>query len=210
MQIIWLGHAAFKIIDKEVTVAIDPYDSVGLRMPKFTAQILVCTSKKPDHYNTEAIKGEPFLIDGPGEFEIKDVFIYGVDCPSLDKDPKNKITLFTVEMEGIKVGHLGDIQIDNLSEAQMEILNGVDILLVPVGGQGMVDAPKAVKLVQQIEPRIIIPYSYSVPGLSLKLDKIDVFLKEMGAAKAETLPKLLIKEKDLPQEESKVILLAKE
>lgn len=202
MQIIWLGHAAFKIIEKEVTVAIDPYDGIGLRMPKFGGNVVICTSKKPDHYNLEAIKGEPFVIEGPGEYEIKEVFVVGTKC--------DDITLYTVEIDGVKLAHLGDIKTDTLNEKQMEVLNGVDILLVPIGGKDMIGTEGAVKIISQIEPRIVIPYSYAVPGLTLKLDKLDGFLKEMGAAKAETMSKLNIKEKDLPQEESKVIVLTKE
>jgi len=202
MQIIWLGHAAFKIIEKEVTVAIDPYDGIGLRMPKFGGNIVVCTSKEPDHYNLDAVKGEPFVIDGPGEYEIKDVFVVGVKSQD--------ITLYTVEIDGVKLAHLGSLNTDTLTQAQMEVLNGVDILLLPIGGKDMVGTQGAIKIISQIEPRIIIPYGYAVPGLSLKVDKLDGFLKEMGAQKAETMSKLTIKEKDLPQEESKVIVLTKE
>ena len=80
MTIFWLGQAAFKIIDKEVIIAIDPYDKIGLKMPKFQAEILLITHDHSDHNYRDAIKGDPFIIDSQGEYEVKNVFVYGLSA----------------------------------------------------------------------------------------------------------------------------------
>jgi L-ascorbate metabolism protein UlaG (beta-lactamase superfamily) len=211
MIISWLGHSAFKIQDKDVTLVIDPYDKIGLKMPKIQADILLITHEHEDHNNIEAIKGEPFLIKGPGEYEVKNIFIYGI---TLDHDNKNgaergKLTAYLMEIEGIKVAHLSDIGQDSLTDEQMELFEGVDILLIPVGGEYTINGAGAVKIISQIQPRIVIPMHYKIPGVNLKLETVDKFLKEFGVAAPEKLDKLKISKKDLPQEETKVIILNK-
>lgn len=211
MIISWLGHSAFKIQDKTVTLAIDPYNKIGSNMSKFQADILLISLDQEDHNYGEAIKGEPFLIDGPGEYEIKNVFVYGVPVYHDDKNEaaKSKMTAFVIEMEGIKVAHLSDLGQQSLTAEQLDLLEGVDVLLIPVGGNETIDANGAVKIISQIQPRIVIPMHYKISGLSNKLEGVDKFLKEFGAGSAETMEKLKISKKDLPQEITKVILLNK-
>jgi len=120
MIINWLGHSAFKIQFKDVTLAIDPYDKIGLKMPKFQADILLISHEHDDHNNMAAIKGEPFLINGPGEYEVKNVFIYGIPGFHDNKQgaEKGKITMYLIEAEGIKIAYLSDLGQANLTEAQ--------------------------------------------------------------------------------------------
>lgn len=204
MTIFWHGQGAFKIMEKEVVVAIDPHDKSGFKMPKFQASVLLVTDQKDEFINAEGLRGDSFVIDGPGEYEVKNVFVYGIPAEKKDGKP---ITIYLIEMDGIKVAHLGMINQDTLTDKQMEILEGVDILLVPIGGGDTLTATKAVKLISQIQPRIVIPMYYKVPGLSLKLEGLDAFLKEYGVAKSEPTDKLKISKKDLPQEETKVEIL---
>ena len=205
MIIFWHGQGAFKIVDKEVVVAIDPHDKTGLKMPKFQASVLLVTDTKDENINAEGLRGESFVIDGAGEYEVKNVFVYGIPA---DKQEGEKITIYLIEMEGIKIGHLGTINQDTLTDKQMEILEGVDILLVPIGGNNTLNATKAVKIISQIQPRIVIPMYYKVPGLSVKLDALETFLKEYGVAKPEAMDKFKVSKKDLPQEETKVVVLS--
>ncbi|MFA5188256.1 MAG: MBL fold metallo-hydrolase [Patescibacteria group bacterium] len=211
MTIFWLGQAAFKIVDKEVTVAIDPYDKIGLKMPKFQAEILLITHDHSDHNYLDAIKGEPFVIDSQGEYEVKNVFVYGLPAYHDNKQgaESGQITVYVIEMEGMKIAHLGDIGQDSLTDEQLEELEGVDILLIPVGGEETINATGAVKIISQIQPRIVIPMHYKIPGVNIKLDPLDKFLKEFGVASPEKMDKLKINKKDLPQEETKVIVLEK-
>lgn len=212
MIINWLGNSAFKIQDKEVVMAIDPFsDKIGLKMPKFQADIVLITHDHEDHNNPEAIKGEPFLIDNPGEYEVKNVFIYGISGFHDNKEgvERGKITMYLLEIEGIKIAHLGDLGQHTLTTEQLELLEGTDILLIPVGGNFTIDGAEAVEIISQIQPRIVIPMHYKIPGLNLKLEGVEKFLKEFGVTSPEKMEKLKINKKDLPQEETKVIILEK-
>ena len=211
MIISWLGQSAFKIQDKDLTIAIDPYDKIGLKMPKFQADILLITHDHDDHNNVEAIKGDPFLINGAGEYEIKNVFVYGLRAFHDNEQgaQRGRITIYLIEYEGVKVAHLSDLGQENLTERQLEKLEGVDVLLIPVGGEDTINGIGAVKIISQIQPRIVIPMHYKIPGVTMKLDSVDKFLKEFGVATPEKMDKLKISKKDLPQEETKVILLEK-
>lgn len=214
MTITWLGQSCFKIQDKEITVIVDPYSNeVGFKLPRLAADIVSISHDHFDHNNVEAVSGTtgaPFVISGPGEYEVKGVFVYGIPSWHDKSEGKEKgsNTIYRIQMEGISVVHLGDLG-HTLSEEEVAKLDGVDILLVPVGGHFTVGGSEAAEVVSQLEPRIVIPMHYKIPGLKMDVDPVDKFLKEMGASKAEKLPKLKIVKKDLPQEETKVVLLEK-
>ncbi len=206
MQITWHGLACFRLLTKAASVVIDPFDaSVGLKPPHFSSDLLVMTSDRPSHGNASAVAGTPFRIDGPGEFEVKGVFIWGhgVDNPN---DGARRTTVYVIESEDITLAHLGDLNVV-LNESQLDRLEGVDVLLIPVGGHGVLDAKKAVELISEIEPRIVIPMYYHQPGLKTTLDPVAKFAKEMGVKEAEPVEKIRLAKRDLPQDETKVIIL---
>jgi len=215
MTITWLGQSCFKIQIGDVTLVTDPYNSeVGFKLPRLTADIVTVSHDHFDHNNIEGVSGPegatPFVISSPGEFEVKGVFVYGSAFwhdKNEGKDRGQNIA-YCIEAEGISLAHLGDLG-HELSEEQIEKFDGVDILFVPVGGKWTLGASEAVKVINEIEPRIVIPMHYKIPGFKVDVETIDKFLKEMGASKAEKLPKLKISKKDLPQEETKVIVLEK-
>ncbi len=214
MIITWLGHACFKIQDSEVAIVTDPYDqSIGFKLPRLTADIVTVSHNHYDHNNVAAVRGtigEPFVISNPGEYEIKDVFVYGIPLWHDKNEGKERgpNTVYRIEIEGISVVHLGDLG-HILTEEQTSTLNGVDILLIPVGGKYTIGAREAVEIINEIEPRIVIPMHYKIPGLKLDIDSVDKFLKEIGMGMVEKLPKLKISKKDLPHEELRIILLEK-
>lgn len=210
MTITWLGHSCFKIQDKEVTIVTDPFDaSIGLKVPRSEADIVTISHDHHDHNNLEAIKGSPFVIKGSGEYEVKNVFVYGI--PSFHDKSEGKErganTIYLINAENIKVAHLGDLGQTSLNDEQLERLDGVDILLVPIGGVYTIGAKEAVDIINQIEPRIVIPMHYKVPGLKINLDGLDKFCKEIGICKKEAIDKLKITKKDLPTEEMEVIAM---
>ena len=217
MQIEWFGQACLKIQTKpgsngDVTVIFDPYNPIiGLKMPKLTADILAITHDHKDHNYKEGVSGDYFLINGPGEYEAKQTFVYGIPGWHDEKQgaERGAITMYLLESEGMLVAHLGDIGQNELTPTQLEQLEGVDILFIPVGGVYTVDAQKAVNIVNQIEPRIVIPIHYQLPGLKLsnKLDGVEKFLKAIGAKDPETTDKYKITKKDLPSEDTKVVVL---
>lgn len=213
MYITWLGHSCFKIQDKTgsdgVTLVTDPYNNeIGLKMPHFEADIVTISHNHYDHNNKGAIRGNPFIIETAGEYEIKDVFIEGIETfhSDIDKEGgKEKNTIYRIDMDDISVAHLGDLG-HTLDDKQLEKLKGTDILLVPVGGTYTINAQKAVEVVSQIEPRIVIPMHYKVPGIKADLDPVEKFIKELGIKPTEE-DKLKISKKDLPQEDMELVIL---
>lgn len=120
---------------------------------------------------------------------------------------RGKSTIFKIEVGDLTVVHLGDLG-TSLSDRQLTKIGDVDILLIPVGGKYTITAKEAVEVVRQIEPRIVIPMHYKLPGLKIDLDGPEAFIKEMGGV-SERLPKLKVSKKDLAAEETKLIILEK-
>ena len=215
MNIIWHGQSCFQIISSQgknnhVNIVIDPFsEDIGLRVPRLEADILLVSHSHHDHNNIKAVAGTPFVINGPGEYEIKEVFIQGIPAfhdSSLGEE-RGANTIYTIEAEELKLCHLGDLGQKELTPEQIDKIGEVDILMIPVGGVYTISAKEAVKIMSQIEPNIIIPMHYQLPKLKIKLDELDKFLKTMGIKKLDSLSKLSIKKKDILPEEAKIIVL---
>jgi len=219
MNITSLGHSCFEIEDKlngvSVTLVTDPYDKeTGLRLPKTRADIVTISHDHHDHNYAEAILGvdekTPFIINRPGEYEFRGVFATGIGCYH-DKEEgikMGKSTMFKIDFGETCLLHCGDLA-TALSENQIEKIGEVDVLFIPVGGKYTLDAKEAAEVVRQIEPRIVIPMHYKVPGLNIDIAGVDAFCKEMGST-GEKMSKFKFQKKDLPAEETKLIILEKE
>jgi len=209
MYITWLGQACFKIQGKEVTIITDPYDNkLGIKLPRLTGDILTVSHNHYDHNNTKAVSGNPFIIETAGEYEIKGVFIQGISSwhDAKEGTERGNNTIFLFEIEEVKIAHLGDLG-TTLSDEQLDKLEGIDVLLIPVGGIYTIDGKQAAAVISQIEPRIVIPMHYKIPGLKEKLQTVDKFCDEMGVKQNGVEDKIRITKKDLPVEETKVIIL---
>jgi len=202
MYISWHGQNCFKIQSEKNTLIIDPFDpkETGLKLNAPKADIVALTDPSSDTKEVKPITEEIFRIDSPGEYEVKGIFVYAIGL----KDKNNLI--YHIESEQVSIGHLGNLN-RALSEQELEQLNGIDILLLPTGGNSVLDAKKATDLISQIEPRIVIPMHYALPGLKEKLDSVDNFCKEIGSCEKGKLDKLKITKKDLPVEETKYYIL---
>jgi L-ascorbate metabolism protein UlaG (beta-lactamase superfamily) len=224
MQIIWKGQSCFQVIinreknnhsdvsrnNNQVNLTIDPYDeATGLRVPKLESDILLITHDHHDHNNIKAVSGNYFLVSGPGEYEIKDVFIQGIPAfhDSVFGKEKGEVTIYIIETEGLRICHLGDLGQKELTEDQVEKIGSVDVLMIPVGGFYTISSKEAAKIISQIEPKIVIPMHYQVPKLKIKLEGLDKFLKTMGVKSPEILNKLTIKKKDVPEEGMEIKVL---
>ena len=215
MEITWYGQSCFLIKAKDIKIVTDPFgNGLGLKVPKnLTADAVTVSHQHFDHNNIAAVSGvsseKPFVINSPGEYEVNNIEIIGVDSfhDSQKGALRGKNTIFVFHLEDLGVCHLGDLGHVLLDE-ELEKFNSVDILLVPVGGVYTINAEKAVEVINQIEPKIVIPMHYKIEGLSMEssLDGVDKFLKEIGADNnpEETLK---ISKKDLPEEERKVVIL---
>lgn len=204
MHISWLGNTAVKIqtkpFDQDVIILIDPYKQNKGEFPRnLTAQIVLYTNGKE---NSITVSADPFTMENPGECETKGVLITGVQGNSPEE------IFYRLDAEQISLGHLGSAK-KELNDEQTECLSGVDILFLPVGNEECYDAETAVKIANSLEPRIIIPILYKSDN-NPNAASVESFLKEIGSASEKADKKLIIKKKDLPQEETKVIVLNKE
>ena len=206
MIIYWFGQGCFKIEGKEATVITDPYSpKTGLKLPRLKADIVTVSHKQEGTEAAKDINEQPFVVDQPGEYESKNVLICGIPLVKNGQTKPEENIIFSLNIDGIKIAHLGQLNHD-IADEKLESLGEIDILMIPVGGNYTLDPKAAAKLISQIEPRLVLPMHYKIPGLKIKVDGIKNFCQEMGV-KEEYLDKLKISKKDLPHEETEVILL---
>lgn len=209
MTLQWYGQSFFRINSKDVVIAIDPFskkpDWGFNKVPRFMADIVLISHDHPDHNNAAALEGTTVVLEGPGEYEVKDIFIRGI--PSFHDEAGGRErglnTIFVIEAEDLRVCHMGDLGTKKLPEDAIEAIGDVDIVLLPVGGTFTVDARGAWNVVRQLEPKIVVPMHYKVPGVNLPLDGVERFLKEAGA-NPEIEEKLSVRRKELPPDGLKV------
>ncbi|MCX6740917.1 MAG: MBL fold metallo-hydrolase, partial [Candidatus Parcubacteria bacterium] len=167
--------------------------------PNFKADIVVLNNAASSSQAKKDIK-EGFVIDSPGEYEIKDVFVLGIQT-------KSDHLIYQIELEDIKIGYLGEIN-QSLTDSDLEKIDNIDVLIVPVGGKkNTLSSEAAAEIIREIEPKIVIPSCYQVPGLKAQLDPIEKFLKEMGVKRADVEDKIRLTKKELPEDGIKVMVL---
>jgi L-ascorbate metabolism protein UlaG (beta-lactamase superfamily) len=210
MEITWYGLSCFRLTERRMaTVVTDPYDHkvVGYKPLNLRGDIVSVSHISPGHDHIAAVKSKPWVIDGPGEFEIGGVFITAVQTNVRTKgkpDLRNILCVF--DYDGITVAHLGDLR-RVPSQSQVEALGTVNIALVPVGGAGNgLNAAKAAEVVSLLEPGIVIPMHYKTPTCKLELDSLDKFVKEMGLSSFEPEPSLKITKSAISSETRVVVL----
>ncbi len=213
MEVIWYGHASFKIKGKTGSVIIDPFDPevVGLKLPRdLSADIAIKTHDHPDHNKMDLIKDAQLVIQGPGEYEYNGIAVTGVASYHDTKtgEERGKNTIYNIEVDGVNVVHLGDIG-HILSEDQVADIGNTDILLIPIGGTFTIESKAASEIISQLEPKIVIPMHYKIEGLKFELETPEKFLKEMGAENIEPVNKLTITKDKLP-DELQVVVLSKQ
>ena len=213
MEITYIGHSCFKVKTKNLTLVFDPYDpkKTGYALPKLSADIVLVSHDHFDHNFVSGVSDYKLLIDKPGEYETKGVFIYGLESFHDNKQGKErgKNNLFHVEADGLNLLHLGDLG-HELSKETLEQIPSVDILFVPVGGTYTIDAEEAAEVISQIEPAVVIPMHYQtsdLTGLSKDLDKLDKFLDEMGVEdEVKKVKELKITKADITEETEVIVI----
>lgn len=209
MEIVWHGHACFRLKNKDIAIITDPYDgkSLGLALGKPVADIVTVSHNHPHHSNIAAVGGQPKVIAGPGEYEIRGVFISGIqtylDGEGGKKRGKNTIYLF--ELDDLVICHLGDLG-HSLTPAQAETMSKVDILLVPVGGPDTITVAQAAELISVIEPKISVPMHFAGEAPSASGDPVERFCRELGVKAQPPQPKLVATRGSLPEESQVVVL----
>jgi len=193
--------------------------------PRLNADVVIFTNHQYTDANAKktAAQAGAFVIDSPGEYEINDVYIQGVavtaGCAGNESTAQNAIsgkpakkedsfgTIYSIEIEEMHVCMLGNLSQAELTEDQIEKLGLVDILMCPVGNVSAIGAKEALKVMSQIEPNIVIPTNYQIPGQKIKLGTLQEFLKAAGVGPVEAQPKFVIKKKDITPQEAKIIVL---
>ncbi len=210
MEITWYGLSCFRLTERGLaTVVTDPYDpkTVGFGSARLRGDIVTISHDAPGHNYVNAVKGVSRTLTGPGEYEIGGVFVTGVQTNGHSKRIPEELrnTLYVFDYDGVTVAHLGDLS-RVPSQAEIEALGTVHIALVPVGGGAGLNAAKAAEVVALLEPGIVIPMHYAIPGSNLKLAPLNKFLKEMGLAELEAQPSLKVSRSTVP-DETRVIVL---
>jgi len=211
MIITFYGEGCFKLQNGDFIVLTDPIDNkTGLTPPRFKADIVLKTITPVPIVNHQPSIVDSQIIYGPGEYNIKDINIFGF---LLAKESSEKFfkTVYLLEWEDIKLCFLGHIS--EMPEADiLEHLEEVDILFIPAGGQPFLDQKLAIKIIKQLQPKIVIPAFFKLPSLKRTADKIEKFLEEFNGAKPKevaTQEKLVIKKKDLATIKKTQIIILK-
>jgi L-ascorbate metabolism protein UlaG (beta-lactamase superfamily) len=211
MIITYLGVEFFKVQFGDTTLAFNPISKESKFKPtRFFADIALVSLNSPDMNGAENLSyngKDPFVISGPGEYEIKNVFIRGFASKSMYGGKSKINTIYSVTLENINICFLGALSDINLSSEVKEALGEVDILFLPIGGEGVLDASLAEKLSVEIEPKVIIPMHYGEVGVK---DALKKYLKEAGEESVKPIEKLTIKRKELEGKEGETIVLSYE
>lgn len=207
MEIKYLGHSCFRIKGKQITVLTDPFDEdLGFQIPNgVTSDLILSSMPLAEQKAKDSVKPvkreQPFVIDRPGEYEVGGSFVLGIGV-------KAKITVYVLVIDDLRVAFLGSLT-DKLTDKQLEELDGVDVLLLPVGGKPYINNEQVNFLIDKIQPSLVLPMGYKTPGVKNELKPAEDFLKEVGAQDTKAVDKLLVSKENLPLEREIVVLNAK-
>lgn len=206
MELTWYGLSCFRLTERgQTTIITDPYGGgIGLPALKIRGEVVTISHDAKGHNNISAVTGRKHAFFGPGEYEVGGVFITGIATAQKTNSDHN--VLFLIDYDGLTVAHLGDMT-HVPTQTQIEALEQVNVLLVPVGGGSSLNAAQAAELVSMLEPNIVVPMHYRIPRLKLDLEGVERFLSEMGVSQPEDEAVLKIRPSSLP-EETQVVLLA--
>ncbi len=197
MTISWKGFNYFKLQDSNRTIVLNPYSlDKSTKFSKFKSDIILFSN--PSQVKKVKFNKEAFTIFSAGEYETNNIFIYGREI--------NKNIVYLIIYDGVKIAFLGEFNNQELEDKDLELIEGADVLILPVGGGDLTTPKEANKIVRQVEPRIVIPSCHSAGSFKLKAENINNFVKEFGT-KAEIESKFKIQKKNLPQDEMKLIIL---
>ncbi len=216
MVITYHGGQCVKVSFGDTSLVFDPISKNATLPPvKFGADIALVSRNHPDMNGVSEVSyggKEPFVISGPGEYEYKNILIrgylsqsvYGVSAQENESEKKTAInTIYSVELEGMTLVHLGALSNKELPHEMREAINDIDVLFIPITGNGALTAEDAYALATSLEPHVIIPLHKSGTGAT---DALEHFLKEEGAS-AQQIDKATLKKKDVLEQNSAIMVL---
>lgn len=206
MEIKFKGHSCFTVKSESgIQVVTDPFsESIALKTPNLQGRIVTVSHDNENHNNVSIVKDNPTVLDWPGEYEIEGIAVAGIAANDEKTGEENIIFKFIIDR--IRVCHLGDFN-QKLTNDLLDKIGNVDVLFIPVGGQNSLDASKAKEIIEEIDPRIIIPMHYQLNGNNLELGTLQDFLRKMGKPEIEAKKELKITRSQLPSEESEIVVL---
>lgn len=212
MEITYFGLNSVRLRGREAAILIDPYDpKLGLAPVRLNVQVVALSHEDPTHFSMQGLGSDYHLVTGAGEFEIRGIALHGIQTYHDQKKgaERGKNTVYVIEIDDLRVCHLGHLG-HALDESQLDAIGSkVDVLFVPVGDGSHISSAEATEIVNQIEPKLVVPISYKVPGLTLlaqNLEGVEKFAKEMGATDLTAQPKLQLTSSPTTEEPKLVIL----
>lgn len=213
MDISWLGHACVRVRTRHAAVVMDPADrSAGFDMGRPTADIVTVSRHHPHHDHAGGVRGQPIVIDGPGEYEISGVQVFGIASPLPAEDAADappdpaarRNTAFLVEAEGLHLAHLGSGCQPPAADAEQ--LSNVDILILAISGAEHAEPAVAARTVRDLEPTIVIPVGYSGEDGREKQGPLGAFLEATGLSVEDPQGRLNIQRRGLGEQQRVVLL----
>lgn len=210
MDITWYGHSCFRMIERgSASIVTDPFDeSIGYAIPKLKADIVSISHEAPGHSAIDVVRGAELVLDRPGEYEIGGVFVTGVATFDETRPPEElrRNIVFVYTFSSVTVCHLGDLDYIP-QQKEIEALGSIDVLLVPVGGGGALNASQASDVISLIEPRIVVPMHYHTDQTTADLEPLDRFISEMGLQSIEETDLLRVNRSSLSGDDTEVVIL---
>lgn len=209
MIITYHGAEFFKVQFGDTIIAFNPISKDSkLKASRFGADVALVSLNHKDMNGVDQLgfgDRQPFAIFGPGEYEIKGVFVKGYTSESAYGKDKQINTIYTVSLEGMNLCFMGALKSSaSISSQIQEDMDGIDVLFVPISGDGVLSASEAYKLAVKLEPKIVIPMHYGMDG---DKNSLKTFLKEAGEDGLKPIDKLTLKRKDLEGKEGEVVIL---
>ncbi len=209
MIITYHGGECFKVSQGDLTLAFNPPSKESkLKVSKFGADIVLVSLNNPDFNGVDtASLGDkvPFVVNGPGEYDVKSVTIRGYLSPSQYDKAQPINTIYSVIVEGVHICFLGALGGDDLPIEAKQELDQIDVLITPIGGDGVFDYATAYKRAVQLEPKVVIPMHFGMT--SGNKDALKLFLKEAAAEATQPIDKFVFKRKDIEGKEGEIVVL---
>ncbi|ADL67797.1 Zn-dependent hydrolase of the beta-lactamase fold-like protein protein [Thermoanaerobacterium thermosaccharolyticum DSM 571] len=208
MKIRYFGHSCFKItLDSGIRIVTDPFDqTVGYPLPDTEADIVTSSHSHFDHNYFKAVRGDFKIVNTPGQHDIDGVHIKGISTFHDDEHgaKRGKNIVFVINADNIKVCHAGDLG-HILTDDMLKEIGDIDVLMIPVGGYYTIDDRQAVKVIEQLKPKLTIAMHYRTSNVNLPIETVDNFLRMAGGQKIQS-NEIEIKKDDL-EGKSEVIAL---
>jgi len=190
-------------------VVTDPFaPESGFRLARMAANLVTVSHDDPANNYVRIVRDDPYVISGPGEYEVGGVFVIGVTCYHDDQEGARfgRNTAYIIELEDMTICHLGDLGHVPTQE-QIEEFDGIDVLMIPVGGKDVLAGPRAAEVVNLLEPKLVIPMRYRIADMDRDLATVTRFLTEMEAKESQPEDALKVTASQL-SEDTRVCVLS--